>query len=431
MQQTSFVQRVGVFVALFTAACASEQTGREGNFNRGGQGGVGGTTAAGAGGFGTAQQPPLAGTISLPAGAGGTGGDDGLCGGTTLDAMRAVIQTTVEVPVEVTETEPVALYIVLDRSASMNNYEWSGTPGPGGGGGSLWDLAVTSLTGLVNDPASANVDIALEYFPPDNFGDEECDGVEASMPTVAIGRLPGHATNIVGSLNSTMPNGSGTPIEAALRGGAQFCASFKASTPGEDCAVLLVTDGEPSGCSEDYATLAAIAGDAFQASAIQTFAIGIGEASFELLDQIATAGGTDCDPASPRTACDATTGELQAALTTIRETITTTTTRTEIREEIVETPLDCEWNVPAADPGSVFDADLVNVRFTSAPSAPPSDFGRVDSADACGAQSIAWHYDNPAAPARILACPETCAAIKAASQGRIEVLLGCPVYQLQ
>lgn len=432
----------GVFVvgtvALALAGCAEDPSGSR-NGTGGAAGSAGMSMAGAAGSAGTFGNPDTGGTGALVDIVPITPDGGQVCGATSQEASQVVLQTTVEVPVEVTVAEPIALYIVLDRSASMAFGNVGGAAMPWGGGGwgggvggtSLWTIAVDAISGLVNDPASANIDIGLEYFPPDGFGEAQCDGVDASMPAVALGRLPGHAANVTGSLNATMPNGNGTPIEAALRGGALFCQGFKASTPDEDCVVLLVTDGEPADCNEDYGALAQIAGDAFTQQGTKTFAIGIGEASFDLLDQVASAGGTDCDPAGPHAACDATSGALQTALTTIRDTVTTTTTTTEIREEIMETPLDCEWSVPAPNPGEAFKADLVNVRFTSDAGAAPVDFGRVDSEGACGSTTIGWRYDNPAAPARLIACPATCDAIKAAPHGKIDILLGCPYIPIQ
>lgn len=431
---------VAAACVLALAGCSEDPSGvRDGNLSAAGRGiaGSAGMAAGAAGSAGTFGNPGGGGSLSpiVPVEPGKDGEE--VCGATSQEASQVVVQTTVEIPVEVTVAEPIALYIVLDRSGSMAFPSGAGMPAMWGGAGgwgtgpTLWDLAVDAISGLVNDPASANIDIALEYFPPDGFGDAQCDGVDASMPAVTLGRLPAHAANITSSLGATGPNGSGTPIEAALRGGALFCQGFKASTPDEECVVLLVTDGAPADCSEDFAALAQIAGDAFTNDGTKTFAIGIGEASFDLLDQVATAGGSDCDPAGARAACDATSGQLQAALTTIRDTVVTTSTRTEIREEIMETPLECEWSVPAPNPGEAFKADLVNVRFTQDEGVEPVTFGLVASPDACGSQAIAWHYDDPSAPSRLIACPETCNAIKAAPRGKIDILLGCPSIPLE
>jgi hypothetical protein len=87
--------------------------------------------------------------------------------------------------------------------------------------------------------------------------------------------------------------------------------------------------------------------------------------------------------------------------------------------------------VPPPNPGEAFKADLVNVRFTSDVGVAPVDFGRVDAESACGNTAIGWHYDNPAAPARLIACPATCDAIKAAPQGKIDILLGCPYIPIE
>jgi hypothetical protein len=160
----------------------------------------------------------------------------------------------------------------------------------------------------------------------------------------------------------------------------------------------------------------------------------MGGASIANLNMIASAGGTDCDPASANTAGNATTGgsaALAAALDAVRDKVVTVETHLEVQQVVEQIPLDCEWDLPTPSPGSVFDRDRVNVRFTAAQGVAPSDFGRVDAAIDCGAHADAWHYDDLANPARILACPEACTGITAAPAGTIDILLDCPTILVE
>ena len=56
------------------------------------------------------------------------------------------------------------------------------------------------------------------------------------------------------------------------------------------------------------------------------------------------------------------------------------------------------------------------------------DFGRVSSPAAC--VEGGWHFDNSDAPARILACPETCETLEALPEAKIDILLGCATVTL-
>jgi hypothetical protein len=50
----------------------------------------------------------------------------------------------------------------------------------------------------------------------------------------------------------------------------------------------------------------------------------------------------------------------------------------------------------------------------------------VKDAGACDPASGGWYYDNEDAPTRILACDQTCSDFKAALEGQVNVVLGCP-----
>jgi hypothetical protein len=418
---------LGLVVCVAVACAAEQDAERRRGSDLTGSGGVGGTAGFAAG-------APLAGGGAV-GGQGGSGGsvevpiDDGSgmnCGATSQAAQQVVMETTVEVEVEVEEAKPVAIYLLQDRSGSMANWDV-------GAGVSLWDLAKQSVSALMSDPASAGIDIALEYFPQDGHA---CDGAGYEVPAVDLGRLPGHAAAITGSLNGGGPYGGSTPIAGALTGGTQYCTEFQAAQPDEKCIVLLLTDGDPDTddeCNDDIAHAAGIAAAGFDAGVL-TYAIGMGGAAIANLNMIASAGGTDCDAASANTACNATTGgsaALAAALDAVRDKVVTVETHTEVQQVVQQIPLDCEWDLPSPSAGSVFDKDRVNVRFTAAPNSTPSDFGRVAAATDCGTHADAWHYDDLANPSRILACPGACTNIKAAPAGTIDILLDCPTIVVE
>jgi hypothetical protein len=385
--------------------------------------GAGGAGDSGEGGGGTSG-------VSGDYGPGGQGGskslidpdagpDDAGCGTSSVEAEQIVIEEEIVTMETITEIQPVALYVMLDQSQSM---QMSG----------LWDPAKLALGAFVDDPSSEGVDIALEYFPP-LFGDVgECTGVGYADPSVPIGRLPGHAAAIHASLDALpVATGGGTPLEGALRGVTTFCQNFQAANPMQKCIAVLVTDGRPQfGCSEDYAAITQIAADA-HAAGVTTFAVGLAGADFTLLDMIAMAGGAeDCSDAADRFACDVSGGasQLVDALNNIRDVVTTTTTHVEVVTTIEETPLECEWEIPEAAPERPFDKELVNIELSS-PSGADVMLGRVADEDDCAERG--WHYDDFDAPTRIIACDETCTLIQGTPQAKIDILLGCETWPLE
>lgn len=393
---------------------------RQGNV-QGGAGGAGssgegaaGGTGGSAGDYGLGGQ---GGSMSLVDA--GTGMDlDAGCGASSVEAEQVVIEEEIVTTEEVTEVQPVALYVMLDQSQSMQD---SG----------LWDPARAALRAFVDDASSTGVDIALEYFPP-LFGDVgECTGAGYADPSVPIGRLPGHAAAIHTSLDAVpTATGWGTPLEGALNGVTTFCKNFQAANPMEKCIAVLVTDGKPQlGCSEDYAAITQIATDA-HAAGVTTFAVGLSGADFALLDMIAMAGGAaDCSDAADRFACDVSGGasQLVDALNNIRDVVTTTVTHTETVTTIEETPLECEWEIPESE-DRPFDKELVNVGLSS-PSGGDVMLGQVPGEDDCAARG--WHYDDAAAPTRIVACEDTCTLIQTTPAAKIDILLGCETWPLE
>jgi hypothetical protein len=222
--------------------------------------------------------------------------------------------------------------------------------------------------------------------------------------------------------------------------------TYQAAHPDEQCVSVLVTDGKPelaAGCAEDDATLAGIAKAANDGGVI-TFAVGLEGANFGLLDKIAAQGGApDCDTSKSAYACDLSAGadKLSDVLSSIREKVVTTVThsethveshvetheethqetRTEVVKQVQHSALRCEWSIPASTDGSQFDRDKVNIRLTTQDA--QTTFVRVSSKDECVAG--AWYFDDAAAPTRFIACDETCKALGAETDARIDILLGC------
>lgn len=339
-----------------------------------------------------------------------TAPDGGECGATSMTAEQVVVETKMDVSEEITSIAPVAIYIMLDQSSSM-------VP--------LWVDAIAGLKAFLADPKSSGTDVALDFFPslPGEAGD--CTGVGYDVPFVPMGRLPAHAAMINTQLDALVgPTGLGTPIEGALNGLKLFCQQFQMMHPDEKCVGVLVTDGTPLFCNGDLVQLANIAAQA-NAAGVKMFAVGLQGSDFAFLDQVAMLGGApDCDPAAPTHACDVTgsPAKLVDALAKIRDTVTEVKTHTVTTSMTVETPLPCEWAIPASPPGQPFDREKVNVQLsTSGAGATP--FGKVEQQSSCASKG--WYYDDPTTPTRIVACPETCELITTTTGATVDILLGC------
>jgi len=345
----------------------------------------------------------------------------GQCGASSFAAQQVVVNTEVQVTTQVTTVKPVALYIMFDQSLSMTL-------------SNIWNPAVTSIKTFVADDKSKGLSVGLQYFPLSGaINKAACStGNPYSTPAVAMGALPGQSQAISDSLDSHNASGIGTPIEGALRGVTEYCKTYQAAHPEQQCVAVLVTDGKPefdTGCVENQDQLAAIAAAAHTAG-ITTFAVGLKGADFTLLDKIAKAGGApDCDTTVATYACDVSgnADKLVTALASIRDTVVTTETHPVVMTHTEETKLPCEWVIPTPPAGQVFDPNKVNIRLTAPELA--TTFARVDSTDKCTAN--AWHFDNASAPTRLVACPQTCDRINATVGGKIDVLLGCATVGLQ
>ncbi len=163
-------------------------------------------------------------------------------------------------------------------------------------------------------------------------------------------------------------------------------------------AVLLVTDGVPTGCNRNMvpdAAAAAMAGFTGTPQ-IKTFVVGMGDTA--ALDQIALAGSGGMTHYIP-TMGDVV-GTLTNALTAITGMIT------------------CSYTIPAGS-----NPNLVNVEIT-VNGGMPMQIGKVANAAACPAGG-GWYYDG-APPTMIILCPQSCDAVKNTPNSGVQVLYGCP-----
>jgi hypothetical protein len=292
------------------------------------------------------------------------------------------------------ELAPLTMFITFDKSGSMDDND-------------KWNDATNALKAFFGDPAAADLEVALRFFPQGACNENECNVAACATPQVDVGALTAdpaptdvHEQALVAAINGTGPGGA-TPISAALEGGIQWSAQYLAQEPDHKVVVILVTDGEPNGCQENIGAIANIAA-AGLAQDVVTYTVGLQGSNEGQLTQIATAGGGSSFFIGSGNA----EAELLAALQAIRGEA-----------------LACEISVPEPTMGEL-DPTLVNVTYSPGGGGTPQTFGKVDGAAACG-PSGGWYYDDPADPQTIILCPASCDTVTADAEGKIEVVLGC------
>jgi hypothetical protein len=382
-------------------------------FSGGAPGSGGGGAGPGSGGF----APGNTGGAFIPVGGGESrgGGPSNECG--------EVVQPpeTVFIDASVTDTvvtySPIALYVMMDRSSSMNP--------------TLWPVAQNAITAFAQDPGSAGMDIGLGVFPPmSNNNAPDCTaGTDCGAPVVEIASLPNNASPLIAGMNQANPGAFfgilTTPTECGLRGMIAHCTDWTTRSS-EQCVAVLATDGEPFGCDVNAQNLVNIVADG-KTKGVTTFTLGLPGSNQAFLDQLAQAGGTNASiPVANQQ-------DFIAALTAIRGKVTTQHTTHTTQQ--VYAPSRCSWNIPPPKDGKEFDRDKVNLKFAPLGGA-ASDFTRFDDEAACGATTTGWRYDIDAKdlsqdPKQVILCPATCDAVKAQQGATVNIAFGCATKIVQ
>ncbi len=305
-------------------------------------------------------------------GTSGTSGGDASCQATTSRAEKA----------------PVFMVIALDQSGSMGDNQY------GTHKATRWTPVTTALKGFLGAPTSAGITASLRLFPKT---DDACDNDDYAVPAIPFTALPNAAAFV-------LPDDAdfrSTPTKAVLHGAAAEARATLLAHPNAKVVVLLITDGEPAGCSDNdidhvAAQIAAADGGVPE---FKTYVIGVG--SQGNLDKVAQKGGTA--PAIIVSADDPAAGQAQftAAIEAIRAQT-----------------LSCEIAIPPAPAGETIDPAKVNVSITLGGVA--TQLGYDPSCAGAG-----WRYDDAAKPTQIVLCDATCAPAKADPTAAVDVGFGC------
>jgi hypothetical protein len=293
---------------------------------------------------------------------------------------------------------PVDIYVLLDRSNSMNE-PISGPPTAMMPPPSKWVSMMDGLTKFVSSPAAEGIHLGLGFFPL--TGLQQCDPQAYAMPAVAVAPLPGVAMPFLDAVKATAPIGR-TPTRPALEGAVAY-ARQREMNMGRRVAIALATDGEPNACNSTVTAVSAVAQMA-AAQGIYTFVIGVGP-ELQNLNTIAAAGGTKMAYLVEMATAD----QLAAAFKAV---------------QMQASKLACTFMIPPPPAGMSLDPNKVNVRFTAANATNSFDIGQVPSRDACGAQG-GWYFDNPSNPTKVNLCDASCQKVNGSGEGEIQLLFGC------
>jgi hypothetical protein len=370
--------------------------------SRGG-GGSGGTTVGVSGGG------------SIIAGTGGSGTGGGII--TPPPMKDAGPDPDAACTGEVREGErlPLDMYFLLDQSGSMTENVQ---------GGAKWKVVTDALVTFLNDPANADIGAGIGYFPLQAgfcmSGDPGCSCIpiinfcfntkggscmapDYAAPSIPLSLPPNHAP-VVADIAKHSPNG-GTPTRPALEGAMQYVTSWASMNANRKTVVVLATDGDPEGCTQntpqDVANVAA--GALASAHPVQTFVIGVGS-SLTSLNLVAQAGGTGM-------AFLVDTGgnvgaSFAAALSQIRGQAAP-----------------CDFMIPQLTSQGPVDPNLVNVFVTPKGATQPVAVPKTQGGAAANCTaSGGWYYEDPSAPKAIKLCDATCQSLQG---GKVELEFGC------
>jgi hypothetical protein len=175
---------------------------------------------------------------------------------------------------------------------------------------------------------------------------------------------------------------------------------------------VIATDGMPVGCDNDIANLAKILSDHYAATGQITFVIGMTGANYDVLEQLAQAGGgkphsTYCG--NTRTSCtyyDVGNGNPEAFVDAL--------------QQIQRIMTGCRFGMPTTDAGLVDPKTLV-VEWSSPNDPVPTRIPYVGKQSDCGE---GW-YEDPDHPSQFALCPNTCNFVQGKARVNIDVLVGC------
>lgn len=299
----------------------------------------------------------------------------------------------------------VKLFVTVDKSFSQT-YVMAGLPGSP----TRWSQLTDALKEFIQAPASDDLGLWLRFWPynvngncPSGYpsGCSSVAGCKVANADVADLASAANETTLINAINAVSPLGQ-TPMYPALDGALQAATTFQQANPDYVAAVVMVTDGDPSQCTTSLGGMSDLTASYYNGYGIRTYMIGIAEVNQTFIEVVAGAGGGksffidygDNIPVKDK---------MLSALDTIKQDF-----------------VSCTLALPNQD---IFDPNGATFTYTPGVGA-PINLVNVGSAAACGAGN-GWYYDDPANPSSITLCPATCTAVKADTNGQLELSIDC------
>jgi hypothetical protein len=222
--------------------------------------------------------------------------------------------------------------------------------------------------------------------------------------TLEAGSGDPQETALVDAINAkdVLIESQGTPTHPALTGALEWGRERLVAAPDRLPIVVLVTDGEPTGCINDIPSIAALAADGL-ADGIRTYVIGLEGSSEAAINGIATGGGTE-GIFIGGAGVDAGTALIDAL--------------NEIRGEA----LSCEFPTPTTETGAIVDTSKVNLVVTLGDTTEVPVLKVADEVSCSG--GVNWYYTDDT-KATIALCPAACDIVQNDDNASIDVQLGC------
>jgi hypothetical protein len=299
---------------------------------------------------------------------------------------------------------PIDLYFMFDRSGSMTVVDPGNT--------STRMVAVrTALEAFLQAPASAWFGAGIAFFPflasTEDGGEplSSCEVADYARAIVEIGDLPANAQPIRDAIAASDPLG-GTPTAPAVEGAVQYGTARMSAHPERTVAIVLVTDGEPTGCPGNTIVKASqVAAAAFaQTPRLRTFVLGVGPSTGNL-DAIAAAGGTWKAFMATSSSAD----ELSKALNSIRAQMTTS--------------VSCTYPLPAAL--STLDYEAATIATSVGAAGAPRVGNRITNYSDCEGMADGWYFDDIAQPTSVTLCPAACEPLAQENGSSISIDVPC------
>ncbi len=308
---------------------------------------------------------------------------------------------------------PVYMLLVLDGSGSMSS-------------SSKWTASVQALTQFfaqVRTSSDPSLGLGMTVFEDSLTGSFGGNGA-IQIPIRIVDQA--HAAALTSRLTSASPRG-GTPTYTTMQSAYTNLAAFDPQLPlmpNGRKVIVLISDGVPNGGTTEQNNVINLTRQKANIQpaelAITTFSVGVGPIGGstsaydpKFMAQVAVAGGT------PRPNCDV--NNISDASRMCHFQLTPGASAAQLATDFLAAinairglAASCEYSftVPA---GQQLDPNLVSVTFTQ----------NGQSTEVPKSSTNGWRYDNPSNPTKVVLEGGWCDQVRNASDGKIEIVLGC------